>query len=59
MPQREKPRVHMNRVCLSSTVTVDGVALIEAWFLSALRDAGVRSAVARYVNPVELPETTM
>ena len=44
----------MDQVWLDSTVTVDSVVQIEAGFLSALRDADVRSAAARSVNPVEL-----
>ena len=59
MPQWEEPPIHMDLVCLDSTVTVDGVPLIEAGFLSALRDANVRSAASRYGNPVELLETTI
>ena len=49
----------MDLVCPDGTVTVDGVALIEAGFLSALRDAGVRTVAARYGNPVELLETAI
>lgn len=59
MPQWEEPPIHMDLVCLDSTVTVDGMPLIEAGFLSALRDEGVRSAAARYGNPVELLETAI
>ena len=59
MPQWEEPPVHMDLVCLDSTVTVDGVPLIEAGFLSALRDACVRSAASGYGNPVELLETAI
>ena len=57
MPQWEEPPVHMDLVCLDSTVTVDGVPLIEAGFLSALRDSCVRDAAAKFGNPVELLET--
>ena len=57
MPQWEEPPVHMDLVCLDSTVTVDGAALVEAGFLSALRDAEVIAAAARYGNPIELLET--
>ena len=49
----------MDLVCLDSTVTVNGVPLLEAGFLSALRDASVRTAAARYGNPVELLETVI
>ena len=59
MPQWEEPPVHMDLVCLDSTVTVDGVALIEAGFLSALRDAAVRAAAAKFGNPIELLETAI
>ena len=59
MPQWEEPPVHMDLVCLDSTVTVDGVALIEAGFLSALRDAAVIAAAATYGNPIELLETAV
>ena len=57
MPQWEEPPVHMDLVCLDSTVTVDGVLLIEGGFLSALRDEAVIAAAAKYGNPVELLET--
>ena len=59
MPQWEEPPVHMDLVCLDSTVTADGVPLIEAGFLSALRDAGVIAAAAKYGNPIELLETAI
>lgn len=59
MPQWEEPPIHMDLVCLDSTVTVDGVPLIEAGFLSALRDAEVRAAAAKFGNPVELLETAV
>ena len=59
MPQWEEPPVHMDLVCLDSTVTVDGVALIEAGFLSALRDAAVRAPAAKFGNPIELLETAI
>ncbi len=59
MPQWEEPPVHMDLVCLDSTVTVDGVPLIEAGFLSALRDAAVRIAASKFGNPVELLETAI
>ena len=59
MPQWEEPPVHMDLVCLDSTVTVDGVALIEAGFLSALRDEAVRHAASKFGNPVELLETAV
>ena len=57
MPQWEEPPVHMDLVCLDTTVTVDGVLLIEGGFLSALRDEAVIAAAAKYGNPVELLET--
>ena len=59
MPQWEEPPIHMDLVCLDSTVTIDGVSLIEAGFLSALRDAAVCAAVTKYGNPVELLETAI
>ncbi len=59
MPQWEEPPVHMDLVCLDSTVTVDGGALIEAGFLSALRDEAVRHAASKFGNPVELLETAV
>ena len=57
MPQWEEPPVHMDLVALDSTVRVDGRALIEAGFLSALRDPAVRAAAEKFGNPVELLET--
>ena len=57
MPQWEEPPIHINLVCLDSSVTVDGVHLIEAGFLIALRDAGVRAAATKFGNPVGLLET--
>jgi len=59
MPQWEEPPIHMDLVCLDSTVTVDGVPLIEAGFLSALRDGAVRAAAAKFGHPVELLETAL
>ena len=47
----------MDLVCLDSTVTADGKPLVEAGFLSALRDADVRAAAAKFANPVPLLET--
>jgi hypothetical protein len=57
MPQWEEPPVHMDLVCLDSTVTISGVPLIEAGFLSALRDPAVKRAAEKFGNPVELLET--
>ncbi len=59
MPQWEEPPVHMDLVCLDSTVVVNGVPLIEAGFLSALRDPAVRMAAEKFGNAVELLETDM
>ena len=59
MPQWEEPPVHMDLVCLDTTVTVDGVLLIDRGFLSALRDEAVIAAAAKYGNPVELLETSV
>ena len=59
MPQWEEPPIHMDLVCLDSTVTVDGVPLIEAGFLTALRDTDVRASAAKFGNPVELLETVV
>ena len=59
MPQWEEPPVHMDLVCLDSSVSVDGVPLVEAGFLSALRDPAVRAAATRFGNPVELLETAI
>ena len=57
MPQWEEPPVHMDLVCLDSTVTADGVPLIDAGFLGALRDPAVIAVAAKYGNPVEPLET--
>lgn len=59
MPQWEEPPVHMDLVCLDSTVLVNGRSMIEAGFLSALRDAPVRMAASKFGNPVELLETAI
>ena len=59
MPQWEEPPVHMDLVCMDSTVTADGVPLISAGFLCALRDAAVIDLAAKYGNPVELLETAI
>ena len=59
MPQWEEPPVHMDLVCLDSSVSVNDVPLIEAGFLSALRDAPVRMAASKFGNPVELLETAI
>lgn len=57
MPQWEEPPVHMDLVTLDSSVTVEGRPLIEAGFLTALRDPAVRTAAEKFGNPVELLET--
>jgi hypothetical protein len=57
MPQWEEPPVHMDLVTLDSTVIVEGNPLIEAGFLTALRDPAVRAAAAKFGNVIELLET--
>jgi len=59
MPQWEEPPVHMDLVTLDSTVIVEGQSLIEAGFLTALRDPAVRAAARKFGNPVELLETAI
>jgi len=49
----------MDLVTLDSTVTVDDESLVEAGFLSALRDPAVRAAAEKFGNPVELLETAV
>ncbi len=57
MPQWEEPPVHMDLVTLDSSVAVEGRPLIEAGFLTALRDPAVQAAAEKFGNPVELLET--
>lgn len=59
MPQWEEPPVHMDLVTLDSTVQVDGQSLIDAGFLTALRDPAVRAAAEKFGNPIELLETAI
>ncbi len=59
MPQWEEPPVHMDLVTLDSTVQVDGKSLIDAGFLTALRDPAVRAAAEKFGNPIELLETAI
>lgn len=59
MPQWEEPPIHMDLVTLDSTVTVNRVPLIDAGFLSALRDPAVRAAAEKFGNPIELLETAI
>lgn len=44
----------MDLVYLNNTLTINGVSLIEAGFLSALRDVEARAAAAKFGNPAEL-----
>lgn len=59
MPQWEEPPVHMDLVTLDSTVQVDGKSLIDAGFLTALRDPAVRAAAEKFGNAIELLETAI
>ena len=59
MPQWEEPPVHMDLVSLDSTVVVEGNPLIEAGFLTALRDPAVRAAAEKFGNVIELLETAI
>ena len=59
MPQWEEPPVHMDLVTLDSTVQVDGKSLIDAGFLTALRDPAVRAAAEKFGNAIELLETAV
>lgn len=59
MPEWEEPPVHMDLVTLDSTVAVGDETLIDAGFLSALRDPSVRAAAEKYGNSVELLETVV
>lgn len=59
MPQWEEPPVHMDLVTLDSTVQVDGTSLIDAGFLTALRDPAVRAAAEKFGNAIELLETAI
>ena len=56
LPDWEEPPVHMDLICLDSTVTAGSNKLIDKGFLCALRDPEVVELASRYGDPVELLE---
>lgn len=56
LPDWEEPPIHMDLVCLDSTVTAGPNKLIDNGFLCALRDPEVVKLAAQYGDPIELLE---
>jgi hypothetical protein len=56
MPNWEEPPIHMDLVCLDSTVTAGGNVLVQDGLLTALRQPQVIEAARRFGDPVDLLE---
>jgi hypothetical protein len=56
MPNWEEPPIHMDLVCLDSTVTAGPNVLVQDGLLTALRQPQVIEAARRFGEPVDLLE---
>lgn len=56
MPNWEEPHIHMDLVSYDCTVTAGNQTMIDAGYLSSLRDPAVLALAEQYGDPVELLE---